>query len=180
MTALQDGDVRVGLVGQDRLEAVPVMVGERQLGAGVWTFAAVDHPRSRRPGAEIDVSGELDDLPVLALGAVLIQGRDPSAIRGLEDRGANLLGQLIAKREPQIAPPAVIGGPVRRPGRISPDEDRERLELLLGDLRERPVNHRDVIGGSVRSGVPRTQHDRQRLAGLVRIGAQRVKPVPML
>ena len=55
VTALEHGDVRVGLVGQDRLEAVSVVVGERQLRAGVRTLPANDQPepsgqvqRSRR------------------------------------------------------------------------------------------------------------------------------------
>ena len=38
VTALQDGDLGVGLVGQDRLEAVSVVVGERQLRAGMRRF----------------------------------------------------------------------------------------------------------------------------------------------
>ena len=33
-----------GLVGQDRLEAVPVVVGEGELRAGVRALAAHDHP----------------------------------------------------------------------------------------------------------------------------------------
>ena len=67
MTALQHGDVGVGLVGEDRLEAVTVVVGERQLRAGVRALAADDHPRALRPGGQVDVVGDLDDLPVLAL-----------------------------------------------------------------------------------------------------------------
>ena len=63
--SLQDGDVRVGLVGQDRLEAVSVVVSERQLRAGVWTLTTNDRPRTLRPAAEIDAVGELDDLSVL-------------------------------------------------------------------------------------------------------------------
>ena len=55
----------VGLVGEDRLEAVSVVVGERQLRAGVWTLTPDDQPRPVRPGAEIDAVGELDDLAVL-------------------------------------------------------------------------------------------------------------------
>ena len=38
------GDL-AGLVGQDRLEAVPVVVGEGELRAGVRALAAHDHPR---------------------------------------------------------------------------------------------------------------------------------------
>ena len=74
----------------------------------------------------------------------------------------------------------VIGGPVRRAGRIGSHEDLDRLELLGGYLRERPVDHGHVIGGGVRPGVPRAQHHRERLPRLIRIRAERVEPVPVL
>ena len=46
VVTLELGD-RAGLVGEDRLEAVPVVVGERQLRAGVRALAPDDHPRAR-------------------------------------------------------------------------------------------------------------------------------------
>ena len=49
VTALEDGDVLVGLVGEDRLEAVAVVVGERQLRAGVRALAPDDQPRTLGP-----------------------------------------------------------------------------------------------------------------------------------
>jgi hypothetical protein len=115
VTSLQDGDVGIGLVGQDRLEAVSVVVGERQLRAGVGRLAPDDHPGTPRPGAEIDAVGELDDLSVLPHRPVLIQGRDPGVLWGLEDRGADRVGQLVAEGEPRIASLAVIGGRVVAP-----------------------------------------------------------------
>jgi hypothetical protein len=42
VATLDLGDVLVGLVGKDRLETVPVVVGERQLRAGVRTLAPHD------------------------------------------------------------------------------------------------------------------------------------------
>jgi hypothetical protein len=75
---------------------------------------------------------------------------------------------------------AVLGGPVRRTGRIGSHEDRDHLDLLVGDLRERPVDHGDVISGGVRAGVPRAQQHRERLAGFVRVGVERVEPIPVL
>ena len=42
------GDVGVGLVGDEHLEAVAVDVGEGELGAGVGFFAADDRPGARR------------------------------------------------------------------------------------------------------------------------------------
>ena len=52
--------------------------------------------------------------------------------------------------------------------------------MRVGDLREGPVDHRDVIGGGVRSGVPGAQHDRERFARLVDIRGERVKPIAVL
>jgi hypothetical protein len=42
MTALQHADLRIGLIGQDRLEAIPVLVGEAQLRARVRSLTADD------------------------------------------------------------------------------------------------------------------------------------------
>ena len=39
------GDVGVGQIGDEHLVAVAVDVGEGELGAGVWLFAAGDHPQ---------------------------------------------------------------------------------------------------------------------------------------
>jgi hypothetical protein len=44
VAAPQHGDVRIRLVGKDRLEAVAVVVGERQLRAGVRTLAPDNQP----------------------------------------------------------------------------------------------------------------------------------------
>ena len=118
VTTFQDGDVRIGLVGEDRLEAVPVVVGERQLRARVRTLATDNQPGPIGPGAEIEAVGDLDDFAVLAFGAVLVQRRDPVLIRGLKDCSADCLGQLVAEGEPQVPVVAVVGGLVsRRPSR---------------------------------------------------------------
>ena len=49
MAQLERLDVGVGLVGQDGLEAVAVVIGEGQLRAGMRALAPHDHPRRRRP-----------------------------------------------------------------------------------------------------------------------------------
>ena len=48
VVALELSD-RAGLVGEDRLEAMTVVVGEGQLRAGVRALAPDDHPRALRP-----------------------------------------------------------------------------------------------------------------------------------
>ena len=76
------GDVVVGAVGDEDLEAVPVDVGEGQLGAGVGVFASGDHPHPVGPPAEIDEVGDLCDLGVFAfLGAVRGDRRLPTTSR---------------------------------------------------------------------------------------------------
>ena len=44
LAALQHGDVRIVLVGEEDLEAVPVVVGEGQLRAGMRSLAPADQP----------------------------------------------------------------------------------------------------------------------------------------
>jgi hypothetical protein len=55
------------------LEAMTVVVGERQLRAGMGAFASDDHPRALGPAAQVEVLGDLADLSVGALLPVLIQ-----------------------------------------------------------------------------------------------------------
>ncbi|MQA92023.1 MAG: hypothetical protein GEU90_17665 [Gemmatimonas sp.] len=46
MAALDRGDVALWLVGEDRLEAMAVVVGEGELGAGMGTLAPTTSPLS--------------------------------------------------------------------------------------------------------------------------------------
>jgi hypothetical protein len=41
------------------LEAVPVDIGERQLGTGVWLFATDDHASADRPTGQVNEVGDL-------------------------------------------------------------------------------------------------------------------------
>ena len=72
VVTLKLGD-RAGLVGEDRLEAMTVVVGEGQLRAGVRALAPDDHPRALRPAGQVEMLGDLADLPVRARVPVLIQ-----------------------------------------------------------------------------------------------------------
>jgi hypothetical protein len=53
---------RVGLVGEEDLEAVPVVVGAAQLRAGVGVFPPTDPSGALRPAAQVDPAGQLDHL----------------------------------------------------------------------------------------------------------------------
>jgi hypothetical protein len=54
VTALDGSDVGLVLVGEDRLEAVTVVVLKRQLGAGVGALAADDDARARGPAGQVE------------------------------------------------------------------------------------------------------------------------------
>jgi len=80
VAALDDRDVLVVLVGEDRLEALAVVVGDRQLRAWVRPLAPHDQPGSPRPGGQLDHVGDLGDLAVVALAAVLIERWNPGIL----------------------------------------------------------------------------------------------------
>ena len=75
---------------------------------------------------------------------------------------------------------AVVNETVRRAGRVRAHQDLQRLDVLGRDLRQRQVQHRLVIIGGVRAGVPGPQQAAERLAGLIQVDLQRVKPVAAL
>ena len=92
-----------------------------------------------------------------------------------------MLGQLVADREPHVAP----HGSSQRDPCVAPAESARtkisrRLDVLGWDLLKRPVEHRHVISGGVRASVPRPQQAAERLAGLIHVDLQRVKPVATL
>jgi hypothetical protein len=156
------------------------MAAAEQLRAGVRALAPHDQPGSRRPGRELDAVGDLRDLPVLALAAILVERRNPRALVDLEDRGTDRRGQLVAEREAHVRCAAVVGELVRRARGVRAHEDLDRLDLRGRDLLQRPVKHRHVIGRGICAGVPGPQQRAERLACLIGVGVQRVKPVAAL
>lgn len=167
VAALDDRDLLVGLIGEDRLDAVAVAIGKAQLRAGVRALTSNDDSRALRPRAELDVVGDLCDLAVVALAAVLRQRRNPRVGGRLEDRRADRLGQLVADREADLRLAAVVDQAVRCAGRVGAHEDLDLLDVLAGDLLERAVKQRDVIGRGIRAGVSWPQHAAERLTRLI-------------
>jgi hypothetical protein len=98
VAGLQDGDVVLGLAGEDALEAGPVVVCEGELRAELRALAPDDLPGPFGPGAQVDEVGDLGDLLVGPLAAVLVERRHPGFLGRFEDRGANGLGQIGADR----------------------------------------------------------------------------------
>lgn len=72
---LEAGDARALLVGEEDLEAVAVVIGEGELGAGVGALAAADGARPLRPGRKIE--SKLGHPCPFSLLSVLGEGRLP-------------------------------------------------------------------------------------------------------
>jgi hypothetical protein len=180
LATLEHLDVGVGLVGQDTLEAVAVVVGERQLCAGMRALAPDDHPRPGWPPRQIQGRCDLGDLPVLTLAAVARKRCDPRVLGDVEDRGANRVSQLVADRVAQPMLETEVQQLMRRARRVRTHQDLDRLDQLSRDLRERVLDDRDVIAGGVRARVAGAQDRSERLAGFVAVGHQRVKAVAAL
>ena len=142
MITLQCGD-RAGVVGEDRLEAMPVVVGERELRAGVGALAPDDHPGPGRPGVEVQSRGDFCDLPVRALGAVLVKRRNPALVDDLCDRGADSLGQVIADRVTDVGLVAPVQQFMAGAGAVDAEPQLDRRDVTGRDLRERLLDHLD-------------------------------------
>jgi hypothetical protein len=100
---LQPGQVRVGLVGEEDLEAVAVVVGEAQLGAGVGVLSSADRPGARRPGVQVDPAGQLAGLGAVASLAVGLHRGRPGVLGLGEDRLADVGVDLHPQGEPDAA-----------------------------------------------------------------------------
>jgi len=141
----------------------------------VRALAAHDHPRALGPAREVERFGQLGDLPVSTLGAVLVERRDPTVRGQIEDCGADGLGEVVADREADAPLPAEVEQLVAGARRVDAQQQLDRLDLLAGDLLERRLGDVDLVGGGIRAGVARAQLCAQRLARLVEVGEQRVK-----
>ena len=92
------------------------------------TLTPHDQPAAFGPGGETNHVGDLTDLAVLARRAVLVKRWQPRILGDLEDRGASLLGQLVADREPHPRLAAVVNQTMRSAGGIRADQDFQALD----------------------------------------------------
>ncbi len=77
---LQPSKVRVGLVGEEDLEAMAVVVAESQLAPG-WASPPADRPGPFRPGVQgVDEAGQLADLGAIADLAVGVDRTGPGGL----------------------------------------------------------------------------------------------------
>jgi hypothetical protein len=165
------------------LEPPPVVVGEGQLGAGVGSFAAHDHPHPGRPasGGEVtEHAGQLGDVRGVAEAAVGVDRLHPRGLGQRQDRRLHGGGHGEPDGEPQVHPAVAVRPQVRQPGpggagAVGADEDRGAVPVFVRDLREREVGDRDVVGGGVGPGVTRAQDRGQGLAGVVGVSRQPCK-----
>src|SRR5262249_22176905 len=112
--------------------------------------------------------------------AVGVERAPPAPLRQSDRRLPDPLVDVVAKRE---ADPALAHGGrelVRRAGRVGPGEDLQpplppRLVQLDRELRERGVEHRNVVGGRVRARVAGPQDPGQMLTRFVEEAVQRVE-----
>jgi len=153
MTALDLGDV-AALVGEDRLEAVALDIGEAQLGAGVRAFAAHEHPRTGWPAGQVEVLGDLSDLAVGPRAAVLIQRANPAVIGDLKDRLADRLAQVIADREADPRLPTPVQQLMAGAGAVDPEQQVDVGDVLDRNLLKRLLGDGDLVSGGVRARVP--------------------------
>src|SRR5680860_1114363 len=167
-------------VGEDRLESVPIRVGEGELGAGMGPLAAHDQARALRPAGEVDQVGGLGDLTVYPRAAILGKRGNPALIGDPGDRLAYRLGQVETDREadPPLARP--VQQPVRGPGGVEAQDDLGVGGDVRGQLLERLFGDLDLVGHRVGAGVAGPQQPCQRLpaagvGGAVEEGEHRVE-----
>jgi hypothetical protein len=127
--------------------AVPVDVGEPQLGAGVRAFLADDDPDAAGPGGQVQHAGELGDPRAVADLPAGVVGGGPGPGRDLQDGVVDVGGDGHADRV--LQPPAWPGEPVQEvmgaAAGIGPDQ--HPAPHVPGQLGQGQPGGLDVIGG---------------------------------
>ena len=160
----------------------PSCVGDLQLRAGVRAFLAHDYPHPRRPGLEIQQAGDVGDPRTLAELAVTVVGWRPTVARYPRQRLREGVGQAELDRVRQPLGDQPVQELLRRAGAVGADQDlaaRPGPRLVSGQLRERGLDDRDVVGGSVAASISLAQQAGQRLTSalgaVIDEGPQRVE-----
>jgi hypothetical protein len=97
------------------------MVSNRELGAGVWAFAAHDQPGAIGPGIQVHQIGDLGHLGAVPDAAVGFAGGISVLFLDQQQGVANPAVDPVAEGEANVAVAAFLSEPVRRPGRVCPD-----------------------------------------------------------
>ena len=178
------GQVRVGLVGEEDLEAVAVVVAEAQLGAGVGVLAAADRPGARRPGVQVDPAGQLAHLGAIAGLAVGVDRWGPGRARvgRGSPRGHGRRSASPARTRRRVVA-QVPGQPGAGPGAVAADQDRlvprGRWELGQGEVDQLD----QILGGAggrrclAAAGRPAARREPGRGPGRPAAGGTRTMPL---
>ena len=152
----------VGGVGEKPGDAVPVGVGEPQLGAGMRAFLTQDQPGAGRPGGQVHQGGGLTDPGAVADAAVGLDRRIPVAVGeylgGIAHGGVD----RTAQREPHVCVAARRGETIGGARGVRADQHLRGLRVIgVGPVGRRQrlqclTQHGDVIGGGVAAGIART------------------------
>ena len=136
--------------------AIELAIRTTQLSAGVRAFAADDYPHPGRPTVEVQQSGEVSKIGPLASLAIAVEGRHPNRLRDqvVEVGGVHGEGETDRVRHP--APGQPLRELLRAAGPVRADQHAASgPRVPVGELRESLFGDGDVIGGGVRTGVPR-------------------------
>jgi DNA-binding MarR family transcriptional regulator len=149
---LQPGKVRVGLVGDKALEAVAVVVGEAQLGAGMGILPAADPPGAGRPGVQVDPAGQLAHLGAVADLAVGLHRGRPGRLGLGQDRLADMGVDRHAKPEPDPLVGQVPGQPGAGSGAVASHQHglvggRQLRQGEVHQLRDGPASASQLANG---------------------------------
>jgi len=128
----------------------------------VRSFPAADQPGAGRESGQqyrVDKVAQFDKFGPVTQAAVAVEGGNP--VVGGGDRGPYRLADGEADGELRVqavfAQAADVGEErVAAARRITTDKDQIAVTVRLWDPIEGPVQHDDVVGGGVRSGVART------------------------
>jgi hypothetical protein len=149
---LQGGDVGVGLVGEEDLEAVPVVVSEPQLGTGMGVLPTADRPGAWRPGVQVDPAGQLTNLGAVARLAVGVDRGRPGRFGLGQDRLADMGVERHPNRESDAPLAQVPGQPGAGPGAVARDQDG-LVPSGSRQLLQRQIDQLDQIIGGTGGGV---------------------------
>ena len=112
------------MVGEEDLEAVPIVVGEAQLGAGVGVLSSAEHAGTVRPGVQVDPAGQLAHLGAMAEVAVGVDCWGPGRLGLGQDRLADMGVNLHPNREPDTLVAEVPGQLGAGPGAVASHQHR--------------------------------------------------------
>ena len=131
------------------------LVEEAELGPGVRTLLADDHPGALRPGGEVETSGDLGHPGALAHFTVVFCGLDPGAIFQRNNGFAHVFVDGEPEAEGHALLPAERGEAMCCPRGVGPHEQAGTIGVALcgpGYIwkgSEGHGKHLDVVGGGV-------------------------------